>query len=209
RATPAGAVTLAVSVTGEPCATAVVLTVRPTPVGIAVTTCVNDPLDGRNPTAGVYSAVIECDPTASPEVVSAACCWPPTFPSANVPRTVPPSLNVTDPCGVAPVAATVAVNVTACVRNAGDALVWSVIVVPTWIVWPTAFDVDGLYAVAPPYWAVTVCAPAASVEVVSVATPPLSGPPPAGFPSTRNVTVPVGVPVAADTAAVNVTGWPS
>jgi len=45
-----------------------------------------------------------------------------------------------------------------------------------------------------------------------VATPPLSVPVPIEFPPSRNVTVPLGVPVpgaTADTVAVNVTDWPN
>ena len=47
--------------------------------------------------------------------------------------------------------------------------------------------------------------------MVSVATPPFKVPVPIEFPPSRNVTVPVGVPVpgaAAETVAVNVTDWP-
>lgn len=54
--------------------------------------------------------------------------------------------------------------------------------------------------------------PAANAEVVSVATPPVIGPVPMELPPSRNVTVPVGVPVAgkvAATVAVKVTDWPN
>src|SRR5579863_3608931 len=51
----------------------------------------------------------------------------------------------------------------------------------------------------------------ASAEVEKVATPPLSVPLPMELPPSRNVTVPVGVPVpgaTAETVAVKVTDWP-
>ena len=53
--------------------------------------------------------------------------------------------------------------------------------------------------------------PADRAEVVKVAMPPLSVPVPIGLPPSRNVTVPVGVPVpgaTGETVAVKVTDWP-
>ena len=50
--------------------------------------------------------------------------------------------------------------------------------------------------------------PAVRAEVVNVATPPLSVPPPIELPPSRNVTLPVGVPTpgaTAETVAVKVT----
>src|SRR5579864_2156589 len=57
-----------------------------------------------------------------------------------------------------------------------------------------------------------VVVPAASADVLNVATPPLSVPVPAGLPPSRNVTVPVGVPAPGDTGetvAVKVTDCPN
>lgn len=54
--------------------------------------------------------------------------------------------------------------------------------------------------------------PAASADVLRVATPPASVPIPMEFPRSRKVTVPVGVPepgAAAVTVAVKVTDWPN
>src|ERR1700752_419363 len=54
--------------------------------------------------------------------------------------------------------------------------------------------------------------PTASAEVVNVAIPPLSVPVPMGLPPSRNVTVPVGVPLpgaTGETVAVKVTDWPN
>lgn len=53
--------------------------------------------------------------------------------------------------------------------------------------------------------------PMAKAEVVKVTTPPLSGPDPIAMPPSRNVTVPVGVPVPGATGAavaVKVTDCP-
>jgi hypothetical protein len=61
---------------------------------------------------------------------------------------------------------------------------------------------------SPPYCAVMECEPAARMEVVNVATPPLSVPVPSVVTPSRNVTVPVGVPPAPLTVAVNVTDRP-
>lgn len=53
--------------------------------------------------------------------------------------------------------------------------------------------------------------PVVKAEVANVATPPLRVPVPIGLPASRNVTVPVGVPVAGatgETVAVKVTDCP-
>ena len=54
-----------------------------------------------------------------------------------------------------------------------------------------------------------VCVPADNPEVVYVACPPLSVTVASGVLPSRNVTVPVGVPLVAVTVAVNVTLWPN
>ena len=54
--------------------------------------------------------------------------------------------------------------------------------------------------------------PTIKVEVENVATPPLSGPVPIVLPPSRNVTIPVGVPVPgalAESVAVNVIDCPN
>src|SRR5205085_7157157 len=134
---------------GPPALTVVGPTVRPTAVGIVCTTWVNRADEARNPVTGVYSAVIGCDPMPSDEMLSTACCWPEAVVRGTVARAAPPSLNVTDPCGVAPVAPTVAVIVTVWSKNGGDALLWRFIVVPTCTVWLTGTDADGLNPLAP------------------------------------------------------------
>lgn len=76
------------------------------------TVCVNTPdVPPRLFALPAYTAVIECDPCASEEVVNVA--FP--LPSDIVCKTVAPSLNVTEPAGVplpGGTAATVAVSVT-------------------------------------------------------------------------------------------------
>src|SRR2546423_190988 len=56
--------------------------------------------------------------------------------------------------------------------------------------------------------AVMECEPAASVEVVSAAVPPLRATLPSGVAPSKNCTVPVG-PEDGLIVAVNVTGWPN
>src|SRR5262249_54009433 len=61
------------------------------------------------------------------------------------------------------------------------------------------------------YRAVIVWVATVSDDVLNVATPPPSVPEPIGVPPSRNVTVPLGVPVPGDfaaTVAVKVTLWP-
>ena len=87
-------------------------------VAIRFTACVKtgEMLPVKFPLPG-YTAVIECEPAASAEVVKVA--WP-LF-NKWVPRVVPPSLKVTLPAGT-PVpedGETVAVNVTDCPRVEG------------------------------------------------------------------------------------------
>ena len=60
---------------------------------------------------------MECEPAASPEVENVAC---PAL-SAEAPRVVAPSRNVTDPVGVPELLLTVAVKVTDCPANDGFA----------------------------------------------------------------------------------------
>jgi hypothetical protein len=63
---------------------------------------------------------------------------------------------------------------------------------------------------SPPYTAVIECAPTARELVVNVAKPePFNGPVPRVVAPSLNVTVPVGVPEPAVTAAVKVTGEPN
>jgi hypothetical protein len=62
---------------------------------------------------------------------------------------------------------------------------------------------------SPEYFAVIECEPPENVEVVKVATPPVSVPVPRVVVPSRNVTEPVGVPPAPVTVAVNVTDWPT
>ena len=69
---------------------------------------------------------MECEATDSVEVVNVA--WPEPL-SAEVPRVVVPSLNVTVPVGVPPLEVTVAVNVTDWLKTDGLADELTVVVV--------------------------------------------------------------------------------
>jgi hypothetical protein len=107
------------------------------------------------------------------------------------------------------VAATVAVKVTDWPDNDGDGATPTTVEVLAWFtVCEREVDVLGRYSDAPRYWAVTEWAPTARSVRVMAAWPPervtATGVPP----STANWTVPVGVPEADATVAVNVTGWP-
>jgi hypothetical protein len=76
-------------------------------------------------------------------------------------------------------------------------------------VWFIPGDVLPMKLESPLYCAVMGCVPAESVEVVSVAFPLLRLAVPILEPLSRNVTVPVGVPVVLElTVAVNVTDCP-
>jgi len=157
--------------------------------------------------------VIECEPTASVVVVSAAV--PPE--SVPVPIFAAPSLNVTVPVAVpAPgaTAATVAVNVTDCPELDGFVPLVSVVVVLAWFtVCETALDVLAPKIDVPAYEAVRLCEPAVRFETGSVATPDaFRVPVPKVVPPSLNVTVPAfGVvgPVVAVTVAINVVLCPN
>ena len=74
-----------------------------------------------------------------------------------------------------------------------------------------AAELDPPKTPPPAYVAVIVCVPAASEDVVSVATPPLNVPVPRLVEPSRKVTVPAGEPyvdTAGVTVAVNVTAVP-
>src|ERR1700676_4285798 len=155
-----------------------------------------------------YTAVIECDPTASVDVVNAAL----PLLSVPVPSTVVPSLNVTDPVGVPVVNDfTVAVKVTGfpCLEGFSeevtvlDVAAFVTVSVSTAEVLPVKFA-------SPPYTAVIECDPTVSVDVVNAAFPALSATVASVVAPSLKITVPVGVPeVAAFTVAVNVTAWPN
>jgi hypothetical protein len=155
-----------------------------------------------------YTAVIECDPTASVDVVNVAL--PPL--SVPVPSTLVPSLNVTDPVGVPVVDDfTVAVKVTGfpCFEGLSEEL--TVLDVAAFVtVSVSTAEVLPVKFASPPYTAVIECDPTASVDVVNVALPPLSVPVPSTLVPSLKVTIPVGVPeVAGLTVAVKVTAWPN
>src|SRR5581483_4159910 len=78
--------------------------------------------------------------------------------------------------------------------------------------WLTVFDVDGLNAAVPRYFAVIGCVPTPSELVENVATPLASTDPvPICVPLSMKLTDPVpgAGPDAAETTAVNVTDWPN
>jgi hypothetical protein len=143
-----------------------------------------------------YTAVIECAPTPSVELVNVACPAPFSVP---VPSVVEPSRNVTVPVG-APTpggfALTVAVNVAACPNTDGLADELSVVVVLTLLTtWDTPAEVLGLNLPSPPYTAVIVLVPAEVDASEQLPEPPASAPivQVAPVPS-LTVTEPVGVP---------------
>ena len=109
------------------------------------------------PALPLYVPVIECDPTASVDVVNAA------FPLliVTVPNTLAPSLNVIDPVGVPDVEGfTLAVNVTTlpCVAGFSDEL--TVVEVPALLTTSvSAAEVLPVKFVLPLYTAVIECVP--------------------------------------------------
>src|SRR5439155_5398568 len=149
-------------------------------------------------------------PRVNADVVSVAV--PPE--SAVVASGVTPSRNVTLPAGVPrpEVVDTVAVTVTDVPIVDGFDELPSVVVVAPLTNWPPLrLPVLARNTASPLYSAVIVCAPGDSADVVSAATPPLSG---TGAPRfdgpSLNCTVPVGGPGATsgDTVAVKVTDAP-
>jgi hypothetical protein len=122
---------------------------------------------------GVNAAVIECEPTASVDVIRWAV---PPLTATGEPRLVVPSLNWTEP--TAEDGATVAVKVTEVPLTTGlDGAAASVVVVVVAgdvIVYGTAVDVDEVKAEESVgvNTAVRLCDPAVSVLVVTDAVPP-------------------------------------
>jgi hypothetical protein len=107
---------------------------------------------------------------------------------------------------------TVAVKVTVWPAVEGFGLVVTPVVVPARLtVTVAAADVLPRYAASPEYAAVNEWLPGVSVVIAELVADPFTSEtaPPTAPPSTKNCTVPVGVPPADDeTAAVNVTSWP-
>jgi hypothetical protein len=148
------------------------------------------------------------EPTAS----EAACmvAMPETI--VAVPSGVLPSRKVTVPVEVPEAAATVAVRVTGWPTTIWLAETWSSVVV--WMsagavtTSVTTAEVDALKPVAPVYWAVRLCMPAAREDSWTVTTPEVfTVPLPRDVPPSRKVTIPVALPEDAVTVAVRVTDW--
>src|ERR1700682_2914075 len=133
--------TIAVKVTPFPCLDGFRDEVTPADVAAFVTVCVTAgetlPLKFASPP---YTAVSECEPTASVDILKVA--FPPL--SVAVPRFVVPSLKLTGPVGVAgPPVLTVAVNVTACLSPDGFGDETSEVVVAAFsVVADTALESD-------------------------------------------------------------------
>jgi hypothetical protein len=131
-----------------------------------------------------------------------------------VPSAVVPLMNVTPPVGVPEpgvLAVTVAVSVTDWPTLDGFGKTDSnVLVLSCMTVTVVADDVLVPSVEFPEYIAVIEFVATGSVEVVKVATPPLSVPVPIVVVPFRNATVPVGMsePEVGATVAVNVTDWP-
>jgi hypothetical protein len=207
-------VTVAVNVTDCPNVDAFGADVSVVVVVPLLTVCVSvvDVLLVKLPSPS-YAAVMACDPAASVELENVA--WPPAL-SVPVPNVVVPSLNVTVPVGVplpGAVAATVAVNVTACPKTDGFTdEVTDVLVAALFTVWVSVVDVLALKLASPPYVAVMECDATVSVEIENVAWPEaLTAPVPNVVAPSLKVTVPVGVPLPGLftlRVAVNVTDCP-
>jgi hypothetical protein len=154
-----------------------------------------------------YEAVILWLPTVRVDVAKAAC----PFDRGWAPMVVGPSRKVIVPLGIPAVdgeARTLAVNVTDWPLNDGSADEMSATPAP-WITWVRAVELVAEKLVPAEYDAVMVWLPTMRVEVEKAATPFDRAWVPRMFAPSRNVTIPVGVPVAGTTAemvTVNVTG---
>ena len=142
-------------------------------------------------------AVIGSEPTGS--VVTVMVATPPT--TGTVPRTVPPSVNVTGPdtpVGNVSVIVSEPPSVMVGEDTVGAGSVGSCL----FTVCVRGDEVAVPLFASPPKDAVIVCGPADNVAVANVAVPPASVPVPNEVPPSRNVTVPVAL---FETVAVNVT----
>lgn len=152
----------------------------------------------------LYSAVIECTPTARLDVDIVPR---PFESSGDEPRIVAPSLKVTVPVGVpAPLAAlTVASSTTDWPNVDGFGVETTTVVVAGDVdtTWVRTDDVLPPWLASPLYTAVIEWLPTESVDVDNDAVPALSVTVPMGLAPSRNCTVPVAP--AGDTVAVNVT----
>jgi hypothetical protein len=132
--------------------------------------------------------------------------------SVTVPSTFAPSRNVTVPVGTPVAAVTVALRLTACPVVEGFGVEVRVVVVAAapgaFTAWVTTAEVLGRNVALPPYSAVSGRVPTASVETDIEALPLTSVAAPSTVEPSRNVTVPVGTPVAAVTVALRVTACP-
>lgn len=109
-----------------------------------------------------------------------------------VPNVVAPSLNVTVPVGLVPLAI-VAVNVTFEPKATDKLLLLNVVVVAAKIIWVMAVDVLLALLVSPPYTAVMLWLPTANALVAKLAVVPAMVPEPRTVVPSLNVTEPVGV----------------
>src|SRR5438552_16000124 len=132
--------------------------------------------------------------------------------SVTVPSTFAPSRNVTVPVGTPVAEVTVALRVTACPVVEGFGVEVRVVVVAAaagaFTTWVTTAEVLAANVALPPYAAVSGWLPAASVEMEIEALPLTSVAVPSTVAPSRNVTVPVGTPVAEVTVALRVTACP-
>lgn len=144
-----------------------------------------------------------CTATLRSEVVKVAV--PET--SVPVPMAAAPSKKVTVPVGVPEPLLTVAVNVTGFPNTAGFCEVATDMVVAFPLtIWLSAVDVLGSKVASPWYAAVIECVPTTSAAVEMEALPAASRVPlPMEEVPSKKTTVPVGVPPAPVTVAVNVT----
>jgi hypothetical protein len=148
--------------------------------------------------------LIICEPAARDEVVNVAI---PELRLA-VPRTEPPSRNVTVPVGVPEPGATGetwTVNVTACPPEEGFTDDEIAVVVPGSTTCVSEVEVLVAKFESPSYAAMSEWEPTLSELVVKLATPRLSVPVPMIVEPSKNSTCPVGVPLWEVTSAVNTT----
>jgi hypothetical protein len=181
--------------------------------GACIVTGTAAEVDGALPASPAYAAVRECEPTARAVVLKVAV---PVVSRVPLPSELVPSRKLTEPVGTPlPVFGfTTAVNATCAPLTAVAGAAVSVVVVgvPAAMVNVTAAEFEAALPVSPPYCAVTLYTPAASVLLVNVAVPVLSSVPlPNAVVPLRKVTVPVGVvvPGFSATVAVKVTVCPA
>ena len=150
----------------------------------------------------------------SPLVLTVATPAPSRVPLSVTVVTPLVMTNETVPVGTPPpgnTGPTKAVKLTVCPTTEGSGNEVTVVVVEAWLTVWVSVPLEPVKFASPLYVAVTVCVPAESTLVLTLAVPPESVPVSVGPPLMTNVTVPVGVPAPGETGAtvaVKVTDCP-